>query len=234
MTHPDNLPVYSDDEFDFLEEMRQDLADLANGNVPPKLRFGRLRKATIDRAFTELEFVRLGSSFARNFNDFKLSIEVMRSKDNKGFSIDVGLHPLVMWDEATHSGHPVAWAPFRGRVELPVRRSTWRHGLDEEDARNVLAAAADYLRSNLMSEFSRMIEYCDTTSPSGRIEMPPWLWSFSCSEANFARYRLKAGRLAEAKAFAAAFLDVDEAPSPLAHLREPRPVELEMRSILEA
>jgi hypothetical protein len=234
MSASDDLPVYSEDQFDFLAESMQELADIAKGIFPPNLKFGPLRKATIDKALLELQFQRLGTSFVRDLNAFNVSIELMRTKDNKGFSIDVGLHPLVMWDEAVHADYPLLRAPFRGRVELPGRRNLWRHALDEANAREVLSAAAGYLRANLISELEKLIDYCDTATPASLSELPPWLGSFFRHEAEFARFRMKAGREAEAKAFAAAFLEANDDPSPLARLREPRPVDLEMRRILEA
>lgn len=229
---PKHLPV---EEAPCLSnEIEQELADLARGVLPPKLNFAPLRKATVDRALAELGFARLGTSWVLDLCDFRVAVDVFRDKSNRSFCLDLGLQPLILWDHAVHSDYPAHAALFRGRVTLDGNRCWWKHGLDRDRAMEVLAIAADFLRSQLLSELNDLIAFCDSAMPEQLASPPRWLDPFCCDSIAFARYRHAAGRAAEAGAFARAALERMRDDSLVARLRPPAPVELEMRMIAEA
>ena len=215
-------------------EIEQEMADLARGVLPPKLKFAPLRKATIDRALVELGFTQLGTSWVLDLRGFRVAVEVFRDKSNRSFCIDLGLQPLTLWDDAAHSAYPAHAALFRGRVTLDGNRCWWKHGLDPDRAQEVLTIAADFIRSQLLTKVDDLIDYCDSAMPGQLASPPRWLDPFCRDSIAFARYRHAAGRAAEAGAFARAALERMRDDSLVARLRPPSPVELEMRLIAEA
>lgn len=226
------LPV---EELPYLpSEIEQELADLARGVLPPKLNFAPLRKATVDRALAELGFAPLRTSWVRDIGDFRVAIEVFRDKANRAFRFDLGLQPLILWDDAVHAHYPVQTALFRGRVMLDGNRCWWKHGLERDRTKEVLAIAADFLRSELLAGLHGLIDFCNSATPD-QLAGPPCGLDCSVGEsASFARYRHAAGRQPEAAAFARTWLEAMRDDSPTGLLRPPSPVALEMRAILEA
>ena len=214
-------------------EIEQELADLARGVLPPKLNFAPLRKATVDRALAELGLTRLGTAWALDIRGFRVALDLFRDKSNRAFSIDLGLQPLILWDDAIHANHPTQSAMFRGRVMLDGGRCWWRHDLDRERAIEVLAMASDFLRSRLLIELNDLTDFCDRATPEHLASPPQWLDPLWCDPISFARYRLAAGRQAEAIAFARIALARMGDDSPLGRLRPLSPIELEMRAIVE-
>jgi hypothetical protein len=229
---PQHLPV--EEEPYLWAEIEQEMADLARGVLPPKLKFAPLRKATIDRALAELGFTQLGTSWVHDLRGFRVAVEVVRDKANRSFCIDLGLQPLTLWDDAANSAYPAHAALFRGRVTLEGNRSWWKNGLEPDRAKEVLAIAADFIRSQLLTEVDDLIDYCDSAMPGQLASPPRWLDPFCRDSIAFAQYRHAAGRAAEAGAFARAALERMRDDSLVARLRPPSPVELEMRVIAEA
>lgn len=227
-----HLPV---EEVAYLpNEIQQELADLARGALPPKLSFAPLRKVTVDQALAELGFARMGTSWTLDIRSFRVAIEVFRDKSNRAFSFNLGLQPLILWDHATHSDYPALAALFRGRITLEGNRCWWKHGLDHDRASEVLAIAADFLRTQLLAELNDLIDFCESATPDQLASAPLWLDWLSCGFVPFARYRHAVGRCAEASAFASIALERMRDDTPLGRLRPPSPVELEMRAIAEA
>jgi hypothetical protein len=227
----DHLPV--EEAAYLLTEIEQEMADLARGVLPPKFKFAPLRKATIDRALAELGFTQLGASWVLDLRGFRVAVEVFRDKSNRSFCIDLGLQPLTLWDDAAHSAYPAHAALFRGRVTLEGNRSWWKHGLDADRAKEVLAIAAEFIGSQLLTEVDNLIDYCDSATPELLASPPRWLDPLGCGPAAFARYRHAAGRAAEAAAFAHVVLERLRDDTPLGRLKPTSPIELEMRSLAE-
>lgn len=215
------------------EEIQLELEDLAKGIVPPKVDFARLRKSILDPALLDLGFQRQGKGFCREIDAFMGSLEVMRDKSNRAFRIDLGFHPLAMWDPAVHGEWPATTSLFRGSITFPGGLCWWKHGLDEAETRAVLQTAANYLRVELMAGLQQVVAFCESASPSLLAEMPLWLDPLMSDAVCFARYRQAAGRKAEAAEFARVALAAMPPPGPLAHLQPPRPIELEMRRLAE-
>lgn len=226
-----NLPLADRPVTD--EEIQQELEDLTKGILPPKLNFTRLRKAILDPVLLELGFREHDIGFCRELDAFMVSIEIMRDKSNRSFRIDLGFHPLALWDRATHGDRPATASLFRGGISFPGGMCWWKHGLDEAVTREVLLATASYLRAELMPGLRQVVDFCETATPSRLVDMPAWLFPPMSDAVSFARYRQAAGRKAEAAGFARAALDAMPPPGPLAHLQPPRPIELEMRLLAD-
>ncbi|MGQ7828616.1 hypothetical protein [Altererythrobacter sp. Z27] len=214
-------------------DILQDLEDLGKGIVPPKLNFASLRKSILEPALFELGFHRQGIGYCKEFDAFIASIEIMRSKDNRAFRIDLGLQPAAMWNPAAHGEWPATASMFRGDINFPDGLCWWKHGLDEAVTRTVLHAAAGYLRAELLPGLQQMADFCEAAKPPQLADAPAWLSLAMSDEVSFARYRHAAGRKAEAAEFARAALAQMPQPGPLTPLQSPRPVELEMRDLAE-
>ena len=230
---PDWLDLPLADEPVSDQEIQLELEDLAKGIVPPKVDFARLRKSILDPALLDLGFQRQSSAFCREIDAIMASLEVMRDKSNRAFRIDLGFHPLAMWDPAVHGESPATTSLFRGSITFPGGMCWWKHGLDEAATREVLQAAAVYLRAELLSGLQQVVAFCDGAGASQLADMPPWLDPLISDAVCFARYRQAAGRQAEAAEFAQVALAAMPPPGPLAHLHPPRPIELEMRRLAE-
>lgn len=215
-------------------EIEQELADLARGVLPPKLNFAPLRKATVDRALAELGFAPLGTSWVLHLRGFRVAIELFRDKANRAFCFDLGLQPLILWNHAAHAAYPVLAAMFRGRIMVDGNRCWWKHDLERDKAKEVLAIAGDYLRSRLVGELDLLIDFLDNAAPEQLPSPPLWLDPLFCDAIVFARYRQAAGRLPEAAAFARQALTRIGAETPPGGFRPPSPIEPEMRALVES
>lgn len=215
------------------DEIQLELEELAQGILPPKVNFARLRKSILDPALLDLGFRKQGNGFCREIDPFMASLELMRDKSNRSFRIDLGFHPLAMWDPAMHGEWPATTSMFRGDINFPGGLCWWKHGLDEAAARVVLQAAAGYLRAELLPVLQQVVDFCESATPSQLADAPVWLSVMLSDETCFARYRKAAGRKDEAAEFARAALACMPQHGPLAHLQPPEPIELEMRRIAE-
>ncbi|QIG53385.1 hypothetical protein G6N82_03790 [Altererythrobacter sp. BO-6] len=213
------------------EDIQLELEDLAKEIVPPKVDFARLRKSILYPALLDLGFQRQGTGFCREIGAFMASLEVIRDKSNRAFRIDLGFHPLAIWDPAANGEWPATTSLLRGSITFPGGLCWWKHGLDEAATRAVLQAAASYLRTELLLGLEQVVAFCESASPSQLADIPPWLDPLISDAVCFARYRHAAGRKVEAAEFAQAALAAMPPPGPLAHLQPPRPIELEMRRL---